>query len=68
MRGLQSDLAGKVDVLLIDIHDSVGARVLDRFDFQTTPLFLIFDSAGAQVYRGGAVPAADQVLALTGTS
>jgi hypothetical protein len=68
VRGLQSDLAGEVDVLLINIHDSVGSAVLDRFGFQTTPLYLIFDGAGSEVYRSGAIPDKNTVLALVAES
>ena len=68
MRGLESDLAGKVDVLLINIHDGVGSAVLERFGFQTTPLYLIFDTSGSEVYRSGAIPGRDTVLALAAES
>lgn len=65
MRKLQRELrSDNVDVLLINIHTEVGQAVLDRFAFEYTPTFIVYDSTGSEVWRGNVDPGADLVRQL----
>ena len=66
MRKLQRELRGDdIDVLLINIHTEVGQAVLERFAFELTPTFIVYDSGGLEVWRGHVDPGADRVRQLT---
>ena len=66
MRKLQRDLKqDDIDVLLIDIHSEVGQAVLNRFAFEFTPTFIVYDARGAEIWRGGVSPDTDLVRRLT---
>ncbi len=49
-------MAAEVDVLLLNIHEGVGSRMLERFGFRTSPLYLIFDMDGEEVLRSSHLP------------
>ena len=64
MRGLETDLqAEAIDVLLLNIHDAVGSEMAARLDFQFSPTYLVFDAAGAEVWRSNSTPDAATVRA-----
>jgi hypothetical protein len=65
VRKLQRELrSDDVDVLLINIHTEVGQAVLDRFAFELTPTFIVYDAGGSEVWRGNVDPGADRVRQL----
>lgn len=65
VRALEPELkAADIDTLLIDIHDAVGSALLDRFAFQATPTFIVFDASGVEVWRDHRVPSLEAVQAL----
>lgn len=65
MRELEPRLqAADINALLINIHDAVGSAVLDRFNFQATPTFIVFSADGVEVWRGNRVPAREDVEAM----
>ena len=67
MRKLQREIrSDQVDVLLINIHTEVGQAVLDRFAFEFTPTFIVYDAGGSEIWRGNIAPDADLVRQLVG--
>ena len=51
MNGLEDEWQGEVQVIRLNIHEA-GARELgQRFDFRTTPTFILFDQNGAETWR-----------------
>jgi hypothetical protein len=64
VRGLANDLRlSGVNVVLLDIHTSPGAELLDTFDFVSSPTYLLFDRRGGELWRGNRLPE-EGVLAL----
>jgi hypothetical protein len=63
VRGLQRRLeADGIDTLLIDIHGEDGIALRERFDFQLSPTYLVFDAGGDEVWRANVIPSRGGVL------
>lgn len=62
VNGLEDRLGERADMLRVSIHTSVGEALADRYDFEFTPLFIVFDGQGDEIWRGGAVPSVETVL------
>jgi len=54
-----------VEVLLLNIHESPGRDLLARFDFVYSPTYLIFNTAGDEVFRSDSLPSVDTINAQT---
>jgi hypothetical protein len=59
---LQANLGNHANVLRVSIHTELGKRLGERYAFETTPLFILFDGQGNEKWRGHSVPSADEVL------
>jgi hypothetical protein len=59
---LEANLGNRANVLRVSIHTELGKRLGERYAFQTTPLFILFDPQGHEKRRGPMVPSADAVL------
>ncbi len=59
---LEANLGNRANVLRVSIHTELGKRLGERYAFETTPLFILFDAQGRQKWRGPMVPSADAVL------
>ncbi len=51
MDGLAQELAGKLDVVRIDIQQPVGRELAPVYDFEYTPTYIFFDSKGSELWR-----------------
>ncbi len=51
MDGLAQELAGKLDVVRIDIQQPVGRVLAPVYDFEYTPTYIFFDSKGSELWR-----------------
>ena len=51
-----------VDTLLIDIHGPDGAALRERFGFELSPTYIVFDAQGHEVWRGNMIPSRRKVL------
>ena len=67
VRELSTQLAANnIDTLLINIHDSVGEALTDRFDFVFSPTYIVIAPDGAEALRANTLPRLDDIrLALT---
>lgn len=62
VRELSSQLAtNQIDTLLINIHDSIGATLAERFDFVFSPTYIVFGPNGAEVLRANALPRLEDI-------
>jgi len=59
--GLERDLAGRLHVISVDIHDPVGRQVGGQFGLEFTPSYVLFDSEGREIWRKVGVLRADEV-------
>lgn len=65
VRGLLPELdAENINVLLLDIHAAPARDMLARFEFVSTPTFLVYDTDGQERYRAGSLPSLAQIRAL----
>jgi thiol-disulfide isomerase/thioredoxin len=53
---LERTRAGTFNVLRVDIHTSFGQTLSERYRFSFTPEFILFNSAGEEMWRGHAPP------------
>jgi len=68
VRGLLPDLeTNDVDVLLLDVQSEPTLSLLDRFEFSTTPTYIIYDGNGREQLRENSVPSLETIL-MTGGS
>lgn len=51
MDRLERDLAGRADVVRLNIHEPVGQAFTGALDFQYTPTFILLDGNGEEVWR-----------------
>lgn len=51
-----------IDVLLLNIHTTPGQDLLSRFDFQFTPMYLIFRGDGEEIFRSNTLPTAIDII------
>lgn len=55
--------AADIDVLLLNIHETPGSELLDRFAFRSTPTYIFYDSDGEEKLRSSSVPEVDALIA-----
>lgn len=48
---LEEQTRGRLVILRLDIHEPVGRQIGAEHDFQYTPTFIFFDSAGNELWR-----------------
>jgi thiol-disulfide isomerase/thioredoxin len=53
---LVKDIKDEYNVLRIDIHTEFGRELRQNFQFTYTPEFVLFDTSGAEVWRGHTLP------------
>jgi hypothetical protein len=64
VHGLEEDLAGRVDVVRLNVADEVGQRAAERFATTRVPTIVLLDRYGAELYRTeGKLPRRQQILA-----
>ncbi len=69
MRGLQPKLnRDGIDLLLVSIHEPTGQVLTERYNFQLSPTFIIFDGAGHELWRGSRAPSLEQARQITGST
>ena len=51
-----------MDVILLGIHESPGRELLGRFEFEFTPLYLMFDSGGTEIFRSHDLPSVSNII------
>ncbi len=51
MDRLETELRGKLQIIRVNVHDTVGLKLGDRFDFRITPTFIFFDDNGIEQWR-----------------
>lgn len=51
VNGLETDLAGKLLVLRVDIHSQAGQTLADEYGSFATPTFIFFDAQGEEQWR-----------------
>ncbi len=49
--GIEARYAGKLVVIRLDIHTTVGKQIADEYHFQYTPTFILFNGLGEEVWR-----------------
>ena len=49
--GIERVHEGKLNVIRLNIQDSAGAALLERFGFRFTPTFIYFDETGEEQQR-----------------
>lgn len=63
MDGLEKDLAGKAEVIRLDIFSSVGQEAARRYGVRGTPTRIVLDGQGQLVYGEVGWPNTTQILA-----
>lgn len=51
----------EINILRVDIHTTFGRELRERYGFTFTPEFVLFDSAGAEVWRSHSPPTLTEV-------
>jgi hypothetical protein len=59
---LETTLGNRANVLRVSIHTELGQVLGARYNFESTPLFVLLDAQGHEVWRGSSPPKAEQVL------
>jgi len=59
---LEADLGSRANVLRVSIHTDLGQELGQRYNFQSTPLFIVFDAQGKERTREGRAPSVAEVL------
>lgn len=59
---LKDDLEGEAVMLRVSIHSEVGQTLRERYDFDYTPLFIVFDTQGQESWRGGEIPSQEVIF------
>jgi thioredoxin-related protein len=49
--GIEREHQGRLVVIRLNVQDSVGREIGDRFRFRATPTFIFFDATGAETWR-----------------
>ncbi len=65
--GIVEDIKEKFNILRVDIHTEFGRELRRRLGFSYTPEFVVFDSAGQEVWRDHAPPTTDQLALVEGS-
>jgi hypothetical protein len=50
-----------LQIIRLNVHDPVGRKIGDRFDFRFTPTFIFFDANGIEQWRSLGTLDADRV-------
>lgn len=62
MDGLEADVAGRANVVRVQIQTDAGREAAGRYDARFTPTFVVFDRTGALVARETSADAAARRL------
>jgi hypothetical protein len=68
VNSLEDRIGENADMLRVSIHTEVGNQLAERYDFEFTPLFIVFDSLGEVIWRGNSVPSVDVVFGTADSS
>jgi hypothetical protein len=49
---LEADLGTRATMLRVSIHTDLGQQLGERYAFESTPLFVVLDGKGREVWRG----------------
>lgn len=67
VREMQTALVEQgVNVLLLNIHERPGIDLLQRYRFEISPTFLVFNAAGQEVLRSNVLPTLSEITAAVG--
>ena len=50
-----------IDVLLVNIHTEPGLTLTDRYQFEFSPTYILFDGGGSEIWRSNQRPDRDLV-------
>jgi hypothetical protein len=50
--GLEREMAGRLEVIRLDIATPPGRELGRRWNLRFTPSFILFDAAGSEAWRG----------------
>ena len=50
-----------VDVLLVNIHTEPGLTLIDRYQFEFSPTYILFDGSGMEIWRSNRQPSRDLI-------
>ncbi len=63
MDGLERELAGRAQVVRLNVADEPGQRARERFETEKVPAIILLDGAGHEVYRTeGKLPRRQQIF------
>ncbi len=63
MNGLERDLAGRAQVVRLNVAEEPGRRARERFETEKVPAIILLDGAGREVYRTeGKLPRRQQIF------
>jgi thioredoxin 1 len=65
---IAADLGADFNILRIDIHTDTGRELRERYQFNYTPEFILFDARGQEVWRGHNPPNDNQLRLVQTTS
>jgi thioredoxin-like negative regulator of GroEL len=60
---LEAELGSQGKVIRVSIHEQAGQDLMQQYGLDSVPQFIVFNSAGKEIWRGGDVPTVAQVLA-----
>lgn len=67
VREMQTALVEQgVNVLLLNIHERPGSDLLERYRFEISPTYLVFNAAGQEVLRSNSLPTLPEIAAAVG--
>ncbi|MBN2469804.1 MAG: hypothetical protein JXN59_03680 [Anaerolineae bacterium] len=53
--------ANEIDTLLINIHETTGAMLAERFEFVFSPTYIVFGPNGEEVLRANSLPRLEDI-------
>ncbi len=59
---LEADLGDRANMLRVSIHTDVGRTLGERYGFESTPLYVVLDGKGSEIWRGSRAPSVRTVL------
>ena len=60
--GLETKLAGKAEVIRLDMMSGVGQQAARRFGVRGVPALVVVDGAGQAVYGQAGIPRPGQII------
>jgi thioredoxin-related protein len=63
VNGIEKDLAGKSEVIRLNLLTSVGKELASRFAVTAVPTIVVLDANGEVVYRQAGIPNRKKVVA-----